>query len=154
MTELLKRIRREIDKGCLVERLNKEGCKVKMTDAPTPIVIIDLDKPNSLLIRSETRCDYILVAEGHEFHWVAVLELKKGRLHADEVVRQLRAGSAKAMKLVPEGEAVRFRPIAVSGSKPKFERMKLRGKKIKFHGQSERVLLMSCGAKLATELRP
>ena len=85
----------------------------------------------------------------------AVLELKRGRLHAEQVVRQLRAGAPAAEKLVPQGEAIMFRPIAASGSTPRHERTKLRSRAsaIRFHGHVEPVRLMSCGAKLVMALR-
>ena len=157
MTALLEGVRREIDGDCLVEGgLNKDGCKVVMTDAPSPRLIVDLDKPGSPLAADAARCDYLLVAESEKAHgWVAVLELKRGRLHAEQVVRQLRAGASAAEKLVPRGEALRFRPIAASGSTPKHERAKLRSKAnaIRFQGHVEPVRLMSCGAKLVMALR-
>jgi len=102
----------------------------------------------------ETRCDYLLIAEG-KFHaggLVVVLELKRGKLHADMIVKQLQAGASAAEKLVPQGRRVAFRPIAASGSTPKHERMKLRQRKIKFHGHSESIRLMSCGGVLAKAL--
>ena len=127
-----------------------------MTDAPSPRLVVDFDKPGSPLAADATRCDYLLVAEGEHAHgWVAVLELKRGRLHAEQVVRQLRAGASAAEKLVPQGEAIMFRPIAASGSTPKHERTKLRSRAnaIRFHGHMEPVRLMSCGTKLVMALR-
>ena len=154
---LLESVRRMIDRESLVKGgLNKDGCKIVMTDAPAPRLVVDFDKPGSPLAADATRCDYLLVAEGeHARGWVAVLELKRGRLHADHVVRQLRAGASATEKLVPRGEAFRFRPMAASGSTPKYERTKLRDKSkmIALHGVKEPVRLMSCGARLVTALR-
>ena len=157
MTGLLEGVSRVIDGDCLVKGgLNKDGCKVVMTDAPSPRLIVDFDKPGSPLAADATRCDYFLVAEGEHAHgWVAVLELKRGRLRADQVVRQLRAGASAAEKFVPRNEAFRFRPVVASGSVPKYERTKLRDKAnmIGFHEHKEPVRLMSCGARLAMALR-
>ena len=156
MTGLLEGVSRVIDGDCLVKGgLNKDGCKVVMTDAPSPRLIVDFDKPGSPLAADATRCDYLLVAEGEHAHgWVVVLELKRGRLDVDQVVRQLRAGASAAEKLVPRGEAFRFRPVAAYGSMPKYERTKLRDKanRIRFHKYKERIRLMHCGAKLAKAL--
>ena len=153
---LLERVRLELDPECLVERgLNKEGCRVLLTNAPDPRLIIDFDKPGSPLAQEATRCDYLLVAEGRQrIAWIAPLELKRGELPAGQVVRQLRAGASVAEKLVPEGEPVRFRPVAASGSVSKHDRNKLRDKKnmIRFHGHKEAVRLMSCGGPLIKAL--
>jgi len=146
-----------IDGGCLVKGgLNKGGCKVVMTGAPVPSLVVDFDKPGSPLETDTTRCDYLLVAEGeHACGWVAVLELKRGRLHADHVVRQLQAGASAAEKLIPSDAAFRFRPIAVSGSTSKHERAKLkdRSSMIVLRGSKEPVRMMSCGAPLVKVLR-
>ncbi len=157
MTALLEKIRDTINGGCLVtSRLKKDGCKIVTKGLPEPRLIIDFDKRGSPLPPNVTRCDYLLVAEVENTPpLVAVLELKRGKLHADQIVRQLRAGASAAEKLVPQNQAVRFRPIAASGSAPKHERTKLRDKanRIKLHEQNERVRLMSCGARLAATLR-
>lgn len=157
MTALLEGVGREIDEDCLVKGgLNKDGCKIVMTGAPSSRLVVDFDKPGSPLAADATRCDYLLVAEGEHAHgWVAVLELKRGRLHAEQVVRQLRAGASAAEKLAPPSEAIRFRPIAASSSTPKHERTKLRNRTnaVRFHGHVEPVRLMSCGAKLVMALR-
>lgn len=152
MTALLERVCLALEPGCLIKRgLNKHGCKVSMANAPNPRLIIDFDKPGSPLARDAARCDYLVMAEDQQaFVWVAPLELKRGRLHADQVVRQLQAGARAAQELVPADEPVRFRPVAASGSASKYERNRLRNKvsKIRFHGQAEPVRLMSCGAPL------
>lgn len=157
MTALLEGVRDRIDQKSLVKGgLNKEGCKVAMTGAPTRRLVVDFDKPGAPLATDATRCDYLLVAESeHGCGWVAVLELKRGRLHADHVVRQLRAGASAAEQFVPRDEAFRFRPIAASGSTPKHERTKLKDKSnmISLHGNREFVRLMSCGDRLVTALR-
>ena len=144
-----------IDRGCLVNGgLNKSGCKVSMKGAPSPRLIVDFDKPGSPL-QDQTRCDYLFVAEDDEGPgWVAPLELKHGRLRADEVVRQLQAGACAAEGFVPSDKHARFRPVAVSGSTPKAERDKLKskGSRVRFHGHAEAVRLMSCGASLAGAL--
>ena len=158
MTGLVARVRGALDPRCIVQSgLSKEGCKVSLAEVPAPRLTVDFDRPGSPLAADEVRCDYLLIAEGEQAHsWVAVLELKRGKLHADQVVRQLRAGASAAERLVSQNEAFRFRPIAASGSRPKFERAKLREAKnmIGFHGRMEFVRLMSCGDKLVTVLHP
>ncbi len=125
-----------------------------MTDAPTPNLIVDFDRPGSPLGLGQTRCDYLFVAENDKGDWIAPLELKRGCLQADEVVRQLQAGASAAEQLVSSNDSVRFRPVAASGSTPKAERDKLKNKrsKVRFHGQAEAIRLISCGASLVGAL--
>ncbi len=127
-----------------------------LTDAPTPRIILDLDKPGSPLPRDAQRCDYLMVSEGKGGNapdCVAVLELKAGRLHAGQVIRQLQAGARVAEGLIPDGDTVAFRPIAASRRTSKYERSELRkASPIRFHRHRERVRLMECGARLTTVL--
>ena len=156
MRGLVATLREALDEGCLVDgRLNKQGCRVSLRGSPTPCLTVDFDKPASPLGLDETRCDYLFVAELDDgSSWIVPLELKRGRLHADEAVRQLRAGALAAERLVPSGEQVRFRPVAVTGSTPKAERNRLKNRdcRIRFRGSAEAVRLMSCGAPLAGAL--
>ena len=157
MTGLVGKVRCKVDCRCIVKgKLIKDGCRVVMTGAPTPRLVVDFDKPGAPLMLNEKRCDYLFVAEGNPApDWVVVLELKKGALNAGQVVKQLRAGAAAAEKLVGQNEAVRFRPIVVIGKVTKHEQLKLKepANKIKFHEHKEPIRLMSRGGKLITKLR-
>ncbi len=154
MTGLVDSVRGKLDERCLVSRLKKNGCKVKLKGAPAPRAIIDLDKPGSPLGQSRTRCDYLFVAEVEDEWWVAPLELKKGQLHANEAIRQLQAGAIIADQLVPPEEPVKLHPVAVSGGMHKAERNTLRSKgRVRFRGRTELIRLMSCGDSLVKVLR-
>ena len=129
---------------------------MSLAGAPEPRLIVDFDKPGSPLGSDSTRCDYLFVAEGSGGSgWVAPLELKKGRLRAGEVVRQLQAGARAAECLVPSGTPVAFRPVAVSGNVPKAERDRLKDKssRIRFRECDEPVRWIRCGDSLVQELR-
>ena len=154
---LVKSVRDKLDTRCLVEgRLLKEGCRVSMTGVTGPRLVVDFDKPGSPQRPDAPLCDYLFIAEGEKgLGWIAPLELKRGRLHAGQVIRQLREGAAAAERLVPEGESIKFRPVAASSSTPKAERNRLRNKnnRIRFHGRMEAVRLLSCGEQLVKALR-
>ncbi len=156
MTALLNAVRKKIDKHCLVKGgLKKEGCRVLMTDTPSPRLVIDFDKPGSPLPNIETRPDYLLIAESKDAHGlVAVLELKRSNLKMDRTAQQLQAGASAAEKLVRPSEKLRFRPVAVSSSVGKHRRNKLRRESITimFHGQKEHIHLMKCGDKLTEDM--
>ncbi len=156
MTALLKSVAPMIDRDCLVKGgLKKDGCRVAMTGAPAPRLVVDFDKPGSPLAADATRCDYLVIAEGDGAHdWVVVLELKRGKLHGDQVVKQLQAGASAAEKLVPRDAALRFRPIVASRSRHRHEYTRIKGKsvRIRLHGHSEPVRVISCGAGLVDGL--
>ena len=124
---------------------------MSLAAAPKPHLIVDFDKPGSPLGPHETRCDYLFVAKG-DIGLVAPLELKRGRLHAREVVGQLQAGASADEKLVPPEEPVKLRPVVASSGRSKAEKAK--GNRIRFHGRLEPVRLMSCGGPLVGALRP
>lgn len=151
MTNLVDTVRGMVKKTCLISgRLKKEGCSVSLKDAPRRRLIVDFDKPGSPLGASETRCDYLFVADKHgSTGWVLTIELKRGRLDASEAVEQLRAGARVAEQLVPRPIKVNFRPVAASGGN-KAERAELRNRRnmIRFHGQAEYVRLLKCGDRL------
>jgi len=156
VTGLLDRVGEKLDQECLVRRggLKKKGCEVVMTGAPKHRLIVDFDKPGSPLA-NKTRCDFLLIAEACPgSHWVVVLELKKGKLQVGEVVKQLQAGACAAEGVVPRREAVKFRPVAVSGRFWKHDRKKLRESKsmIRFHEQKEHIRRIWCGSELTAVL--
>lgn len=157
MTGLVKKVREKLCSGCLAAgRLTKEGCRVLMTGVADSRLVVDLDKPGSPAPSDAPHCDYLFIADDENgVGWVAPLELKRGRLHADEVVRQLRGGAATAERLVPEAALITFRPVAACGSAPKAERNRLRdrGNRIRLHGHTEAVRLLSCGEQLVKALR-
>ncbi len=157
MTSLLEQSLQALDdRRCLTEgRLNKEGCRVLMTEAPYPRVVVDFDKKGSPLPADSPRCDYLLITEDRQdIGWVVLLELKRGRMDAGLVVRQLRAGASAAEKIIPKDQEIRFRPVVASGRVPKHERTELKrqSNKILFHGYTEPIRLMSCGSSLTSVL--
>ncbi len=116
---------------------------------------MDFDKPSSPLTPNRTRCDYLMVADGKNAQsWIVVLELKRGKLYADQVARQLQAGASAAEDFVNSSDAIRFRfrPIAVFGNTNKYERHRLKRKSIKFHKREEKIRTLSCGQKLTSAL--
>ena len=202
---LVETVRAGLDDGrCLVGGgLEKEGCRVSLDGAPQRRLIVDFDKPGSPRDPDETRCDYLFIAEDDAEDdakrdakrdaartdgnatpegWVVPLELKRGRLHARKVARQLQAGAAVAERLerlgkgrlhaarkaarqlqagaavaerlVPPDKAVRFRPVAVTGGVRKAERDKLKkpANFVRFRGRLKPVRLMKCGAPLVSVL--
>ena len=104
--------------GCIAKgKYSKEGCSVSLKGAPTPPIMIDLDKPQAPVRQNDPKCDYIFIG-GCGDVWLAPLELKKGELDASKVVKQLQAGADIAdAHIIPANEQVQFQPVAVFGGR-------------------------------------
>ena len=156
MMGLVDAVTAALDKNCTASsRLKKKGCAVSLKHAPEPCLIVDFDKTGSPLGKSETRCDYLFVAnEVSCAGWIAPLELKKGSLEAGKVVRQLRAGAKAAEKFVSPSEKIKFRPAVAVGNVHKAEIYKLRAvsNKVRFHSHVEAIRLIKCGDPLQKAL--
>ena len=154
MTNIVEAVRDAFDQRTFVKsNLRKAGCRVRMTDVPEPRLIIDLDKPGSPAASNAKCCDYLVFVEDqHGVVWVAPLELKRGKLHADQVARQLQSGAKVAENRIAQSAAVTFRPVAVTGSASIHERNTLKKNRVKFHGRLEPIRLMKCGTSLAQVL--
>lgn len=149
---LVAAVRRRLDSRCVVQgSLVKDGCQVRLTDAPGQRLVLDLDRPGAPTGPGGGRCDYLFVADDfQDADWVAPVECKRGALKASQVVEQLRAGAAVAESLIPSGSDFELRPIAATRSVPKAQRRKLRESSsfIRCHGKREAVRLIKCGDRL------
>ena len=149
MTGLVNQIKKNLPNGCLARgKLRKKGCSVSLTDAPTPSITIDMDKPQAPVGQHETKCDYIFIGgSGNVF--LVPLELKRGKLDASDALKQLQAGANIAARIIPKRERVQFQPVAVCGGKfHRIDRHQLSQRKIRFRSQSSNVQLLRCGQRL------
>ena len=154
MTGLVAAVRKKVDDACVTNgRLQKEGCSVKLRDAPPTRLIIDFDRPGSPLGPDQKRCDYLFVAAvTGKLGWVVPLELMSGRVDASKVVGQLQAGACAAEQLVPSNLTISFHPVLASGGgMHKSERTAMR-KKVVFRGYSEPIRRIRCGDQLTKAL--
>ena len=159
MKGLIEEVLLNVDKACIVRgRINKEGCKVSLKDAPSPRLIVDFDKPGSPLVGNQTRCDYLFIAEdAGAACWVSALELKRGDSAQVKLSTSFKRAPKLREKFVPQNAPVRFRPIAAfGGGMHKAERnvLKQTNNKVRFHGMSESVRLIKCGGELVQGLHP
>lgn len=58
-------VRAKVGDGRLDEKCEKDGCRVSLKGVPQPHLIIDFDEQDSPLGKSQTRCDYLFVADGN-----------------------------------------------------------------------------------------
>ncbi len=150
---LVDQARQNIDDECLARRCRRDGCSLTLAGLAQPFLLIDMDHERSPSDKSGGKnCDYILV--GDEDHWIAPLELKRGKLHAKDVVAQIQAGATAADKFVPHGVRTRFRPVAAYGGKAhRAELRLLTTSRVRFRSQKSRIALVRCGTSLLGALK-
>ena len=145
----IEEIRPKVPNQCLVERCNKDQCSVTMEGMPNSHLIIDFDKPEFPLSQSETKCDYLVVAEFSNGQRLAIpLEFKSGKPRASEVVDQLQAGANYTEQLIPPHFHAKLKPVLAHKGIKKLEKIKIQRNRITFHGQRETIRLMQCGDSL------
>ena len=160
MSMLSEKVRGKVaDERCIVKRCRKEGCRVSLEKAPTPRILLDLDRPGvPFLLPDDTRCDYLFVGgpgESEEAR-VAPMELKKGEIKAADIVSQLRAGANLAERLIPAEASPKFVPVAVHGrgmARYQADILRRSGSHILFRGEKYAVKIIKCGARLVDALR-
>ena len=155
MPRTVDRVRRAVPDECQVTMCRKEGCTLKLSGALSPYVLIDMDRCPTLVGQNQSKCDYIFVGHSNAA-WVAVMELKRGKPKASELVAQIRAGVRIAERIVPADSQVRFVPIAVyGGGLRRIERDRLLSgrNRITFRGESRPIKLVRCGTTLAAALQ-
>lgn len=137
--------------------IRKKGCRISLKNAPKTRLIVDFDKSGSPLAQDQSRCDYLFVADGRKGQedWIVPIELKRGSIEADTVLRQLSAGAAVAEQIVPRSVRVKFRPTAAFNGihKGQIDKLKTARYRISFHGKSEPIRLIKCGGVLQEALR-
>ena len=168
MMSPLEHIDRIVDPGCLVKACEKQGCTVRLEDAPHPSRLIDMDHPDSpagrdvkrrrLRQRGARRCDYLFVGEGDEDTtlYVVPLELKSSGIRTNTVSSQLRAGARVAERIVPGSSSIRFVPVAAHGGRLHRKQIKdlaKPGMSVPFRGEKYPIRLIRCGDPLTAALR-
>ena len=149
---LLDSIRPNVAATCLVRSCGMQGCKVPLKNAPQPRLILDLDKPGSPLGGTQTRCDYLIVAEGDGgTGWVVPLELKHGQARSG-VLAQLQSGADVADRILPNSARVALRPVVAARGIHSQSKKALLKAKVRFRGRAEAVKLITCGTPRAKAL--
>ena len=133
------------DQGCLVDGIDKGGCRVSLTDAPPSRAVVDLDAAGSPLGPTSVKCDYLFFADPNLF---APIEIKNSEPDVKRAARQLQAGAKAADDLIPGGCEVVFRPVLVSKSLRRKKQLDLRQAVVRFRGRPERIRRIACGGSL------
>lgn len=147
MLSALERIRASFDSRCLVNRIDKNDCSVRLFGCQNAGVIVDMDCEWAPLDCDETHCDYLIFFGDSETVVFVPLELKKS--WRDKAVLQLQACSSVAEQHVPSNCAIELRPVvACKNFSPRGMRKKLRQFTVVFRGQEEPIQIIKCGRAL------
>ena len=105
----------------------------------------------------EARCDYLYFDDGGDAPGrVVSLELKSGSPRAGEIATQLQAGADLAARLVNDGIAVDFTPVAAHGGRlhrHRVNRFAQPENQVVFRRTKYKIELLKCGARLIDALR-
>lgn len=157
MTGLVEAVRREIEDSCIEDGpLRRKDCEISLESAPQSRVVIDFDKPGSPLSERRRRCEYLFVADRDGGGgWVVPVEFKSGSMRVSKVADQLQAGARVAERLVPKGNSISFRPVAVlhdSVNKQQRRDLKEKRNRVRYRGRHEPVRVLRCGDLLSDVL--
>ena len=149
--DLVKKIAGRVPDSCRVLRCMEEGCEVRLEGMPSRPhrLAIDLDC-KELGINHKKRCDYLLIGQTDATIYVALIELKSGRVdNATSVTKQLQGGAnLLAARLLPSNVSFQFRPVLAYRKMHREILKQLRGKTVRLHGRTEPIKLVDCGSKL------
>lgn len=142
-----------VDPRCLVNHCEKQGCALRLEDAPKPFCLIDMDHPQSPA--RGKRCDYLFIGEGDEGVDLCVvpLELKSSGINPATAVRQLQGGSKVAERITPRVQS-RFVPVVAHERSHRSEIHRLAKRRVMFRGGNYAVKVMRCGDLLSKALSP
>ena len=149
--DLVKEIAGRVPDSCRVPRCMEQGCEVRLEGMPPRLhrLAIDLNC-KELGIKHKKRCDYWFIGQTGATIYVALIELKGGRVDsATGVAQQLQGGADHlAAKLLPSNISFEFRPILAYRKMHKEILKQLRKKTVRLHGKREPIKLIDCGSKL------
>ena len=149
-------VRERLPKECLTRTYARDGCSVRLTDAPAEHVTVDLDCPALPLPAGKKRCDFVFVGEdardGRSDAWVAPIELKSGAFSASTVVAQLQTGADLADQWLPANAMFNFVPVVAHGRIRRKELEILRNNPITLREQKRRPFLLRCDSPLRQAL--
>lgn len=138
-----------VPKCCRAARCDRDGCRVELEGAPQARVVVDMDCDSLPIPHDQKRCDYVFVGEDPDVTWVAPIEMKTGRLSANEVLEQLEGGTLTADKWLPNMAEFQFVPILAHAKKIRRNNLRvLLSKKIQLRGQIRKTVLIKCGERL------
>ena len=150
MSRLLATVRRNAGEENISPSCSREGCRVYMTDIPSPRVVVDVERAFETRKNTGKRCDFILFLQLDQDNlMIAPMELKSGGADTSEVAAQLQAGAEFARTLVPDVPAPILRPILFHGRRlHSKQRRDLNRAKVRIQGLELSIKTERCGRQL------
>lgn len=149
---LVKEIAGKVPAHCRVSRCEGNGCEVRLEGMPSrpDRLTIHLDC-KELGISNKKRCDYLFIGQADATTYVALIELKSGKVGSvTDVAKQLQGGAnLVAAKLLPPNVSFQFRPVLAHGKGMHKHMLKqLRRVKVQLHETTTPIQIVQCGSKL------
>ena len=151
VNKVLDSIRAQVDKENITKSCGGEGCRVYMTDVPSPRVVIDVEREFDARKMDDKRCDRILfyVNPAENNLVAAPIELKSSKADESEVVAKLENSLEFAANIAPGLKTLKtvYAPILFRGGDIKWaKRKKLKQLSVPFRGKDLQILIGRCGA--------
>lgn len=156
LANLARAVREHVPAKCLARKCGRDGCSVRLTNAPAEHAAVNLDCP-ALPLHDGKRCDFVFVGEESRGDgttaWVATIELKSGAFSTKTVAAQLQAGADLADQWLPSDANFKFVPVVAHGGGIHREKRKaLQKVSVTLRGQKRRPALLRCGSPLRQAL--
>ena len=148
---LVKEIAGKVPAHCRVSRCEGNGCEVRLEGMPSrpDRLTIHLDC-KELGISNKKRCDHLFIGQADATTYVALIELKSGKVDSvTDVTKQLQGGADLAAQLLPSNASFQFRPVLAHGKGMHKHMLKqLRRVKVQLHETTTPIRIVQCGSKL------
>ena len=150
MNEILSRIRAQVGTESLSRSCSRDGCRVYMTDVPSPRIVVDVDRASQVHEISGKRCDFILffTSAAKDLLVMVPMELKSGEINASAASEQLQRGAELAERFTRNRIAVGSvcHPILFHGKRiHEKARKALNRAKVRFRGRQLTIKTARCG---------
>ena len=150
MSNVFSRIRAQAGTENLSESCSRDGCRVYMTNVPSPRIVVDVDRASQAHGISGKRCDYILffTSATRDTLVIVPMELKSGGFNASTASEQLQRGTELAERFTRNRIAVGSvcHPILFHGKRiHEKARKALNRAKVQFRGRQLTIKTARCG---------
>lgn len=146
----IREIRARVGRENLSESCSRDGCRVYMTDVPSPRIVVDVDRASRTHEIAGRRCDYILFFTRSDCDTLVMvpMELKSGGVDASTASEQLQRGVELAERFSRNRIDVRSvcHPVLFHGKRiHEKARKALNRAKVRFRGRQLTIKTARCG---------
>ena len=154
--KILDNIRIRVGKENLSTSCRRDGCRVRMTGAPTPRVVVDADRAFPAHGIRGQRCDYVMfffhgTARNNLF--VIPIELKGRDINVSRAFNQLQAGANFAERFTSRDTSAKCFPLLFHKGISKRKLEKLKELKVRFRNRDRTIQTERCDSFLAQAVK-